>query len=132
MRFVAHLDLPKSLEAYYQETGRAGRDGEPAEAWMLYGLGRVVQQRRMIDKDGGGAQTRGSSAASSTPCVGYCESAACRRRVLLGYFGETPAERCENCDTCLTPVADVGRYARRTDVSSPPPPARASASARPT
>ena len=104
VRFVAHLDVPKSPEAYYQETGRAGRDGEPAEAWMLYSLAAVVQQRRMMDKDGGSANVW-VERRKLDAMVGYCETAQCRRRVLLGYFGQDAPEACGNCDTCLNPVA---------------------------
>lgn len=103
VRFVVHLDVPKSPEAYYQETGRAGRDGEPSEAWMLYSLAAVVQQRRMIDKDGGGANAW-VERRKLDAMVGYCETADCRRRVLLEYFGQDAPARCGNCDTCLTPV----------------------------
>ncbi|MCW5574988.1 MAG: DNA helicase RecQ [Burkholderiales bacterium] len=102
VRFVAHLDLPKSIEGYYQETGRAGRDGAPADAWMAYGLGDVVQQRRMIDQSEGSEEYRRVSVAKLDALLGLCETAGCRRVRLLAYFGEAGAP-CGNCDTCLEP-----------------------------
>ena len=102
VRFVAHLDLPKSIEGYYQETGRAGRDGAPADAWMTYGLGDVVQQRRMIDQSEGSEEHRRVSFAKLEALLGLCETAGCRRVRLLDYFGEA-SEPCGNCDTCLEP-----------------------------
>ena len=102
VRFVAHLDLPKSIEAYYQETGRAGRDGDAADAWMAYGLADVVQQRRMIDESEGDEAYRRASATRLDALLGLCETAACRRVRLLDYFGEASAP-CGNCDTCLEP-----------------------------
>jgi len=102
VRFVAHLDLPKSIEGYYQETGRAGRDGAPADAWMAYGLGDVVQQRRMIDQSEGSEGFRRVSLAKLEALLGLCESAGCRRVRLLDYFGEASVQ-CGNCDTCLEP-----------------------------
>ena len=102
VRFVAHLDLPKSIEGYYQETGRAGRDGAPADAWMTYGLGDVVQQRRMIDQSEGSEEHRRVSFARLEALLGLCETAGCRRVRLLDYFGEA-SEPCGNCDTCLEP-----------------------------
>jgi ATP-dependent DNA helicase RecQ len=102
VRFVAHLDLPKSIEGYYQETGRAGRDGTAADAWMTYGLGDVVQQRRMIDQSEGSEEYRRVSFAKLEALLGLCETAGCRRVRLLDYFGEA-AEPCGNCDTCLEP-----------------------------
>ena len=104
VRFVAHLDLPKSIEAYYQETGRAGRDGKPSTAWMAYGLSDIVQQRRMIDESTGAEAFKRVSIRKLDALVGLAETADCRRTRLLGYFGETPATaKCGNCDNCLSP-----------------------------
>ncbi|WP_373307432.1 DNA helicase RecQ [Cellulomonas pakistanensis] len=102
VRFVAHLDLPKSVEGYYQETGRAGRDGLPSTAWLAYGLQDVVQQRRMIDTSEGDAQHRRRLSAHLDAMLALCETVTCRRVQLLAYFGQE-AEPCGNCDTCLTP-----------------------------
>jgi ATP-dependent DNA helicase RecQ len=102
VRFVAHLDLPKSIEGYYQETGRAGRDGAPADAWMAYGLGDVVQLRRMMEQSEGSEEFRRVSFAKLDALLGLCETAGCRRARLLDYFGEA-AGPCGNCDTCLEP-----------------------------
>jgi ATP-dependent DNA helicase RecQ len=104
VRFVAHLDLPKSVEGYYQETGRAGRDGLPADAWMAYGLQDVVQLRRMIDESEAGEAQKRIQAAKLDAMLALCESAECRRTGLLAYFGEAAAP-CGNCDTCLDPPA---------------------------
>jgi ATP-dependent DNA helicase RecQ len=103
VRFVAHLDLPKSVEGYYQETGRAGRDGLPATAWLAYGLSDVVQQRRMIDDSDGDLTHRRRLMAHLDAMLALCETAGCRRAQMLGYFGETGAPACGNCDTCLAP-----------------------------
>jgi ATP-dependent DNA helicase RecQ len=102
VRFVAHLDLPKSVEGYYQETGRAGRDGLPATAWLAYGLQDVVQQRRMIDTSDGDATHRRRLGAHLDAMLALCETAECRRVQLLAYFREA-STRCGNCDTCLAP-----------------------------
>jgi len=104
VRFVAHLDLPKSVEGYYQETGRAGRDGLPADAWMAYGLQDVVQLRRMIDESEAGEAQKRIQTAKLDAMLGLCEAAECRRVRLLAYFGE-PAAPCGNCDSCLDPPA---------------------------
>ena len=102
VRFVAHLDLPKSIEGYYQETGRAGRDGLPADAWMTYGLADLVLQRRLIDQSEASEEFKRVSGAKLDALLGLCETAGCRRVRLLGYFGEQGAP-CGNCDTCLEP-----------------------------
>jgi ATP-dependent DNA helicase RecQ len=102
VRFVAHLDLPKSIEGYYQETGRAGRDGLPADAWMTYGLSDVVQQRRLIDQSEASEAFKRVSGAKLDALLGLAETAGCRRVRLLGYFGESSAP-CGNCDNCLSP-----------------------------
>jgi ATP-dependent DNA helicase RecQ len=102
VRFVAHLDLPKSIEGYYQETGRAGRDGLPADAWMAYGLADVVQQRRLIDLSDADDGYKRVSATKLDALLGLCETAGCRRVRLLAYFGEASAP-CGNCDNCLDP-----------------------------
>ena len=103
VRFVAHLDLPKSLEAYYQETGRAGRDGLPATAWMAYGLQDMIMLRQMVSGSEADEARKRIEIRKLDAMLGYCELATCRRRSLLAYFGETPAERCGNCDNCLQP-----------------------------
>ena len=103
VRFVAHLDLPRSVEGYYQETGRAGRDGLPATAWLAYGLADVVQQRRMIDDSEGDLAHRRRLVAHLDAMLALCETAGCRRQQMLAYFGETGTDACGNCDTCLSP-----------------------------
>jgi ATP-dependent DNA helicase RecQ len=103
VRFVVHLDLPASIEGYYQETGRAGRDGQPADAWMLYGLGDVVQRRRMIEQSESNEARKRVERHKLDAMLAYCEISTCRRAHLLRYFGEQPQAACGNCDTCLTP-----------------------------
>ncbi len=103
VRFVAHLSLPKSIEAYYQETGRAGRDGLPANTWMNYGLQDVISLRQMVQSSEAAETYKRVSIQKLEAMLGLCESADCRRQTLLAYFGETLAEPCGNCDNCLTP-----------------------------
>jgi ATP-dependent DNA helicase RecQ len=102
VRFVAHLDLPKSIEGYYQETGRAGRDGAPANAWMAYGLQDVVQQRRMIDESEAEETFKRVLGVKLDAMLGLCETLTCRRVRLLAYFGQASTP-CGNCDTCISP-----------------------------
>jgi ATP-dependent DNA helicase RecQ len=102
VRFVAHLDLPKNIEAYYQETGRAGRDGEPAEAWMTYGLQDIALQRARIDESESPPEIKRLEARKLNALLAYCEAPRCRRTVLLDYFGEA-SQPCGNCDVCLNP-----------------------------
>jgi ATP-dependent DNA helicase RecQ len=106
VRFVTHLDMPKSIEGYFQETGRAGRDGEPADAWMTYGLVDVVQQRRLIEMSEADALYKRLSGKKLDAMLGLAEAADCRRVRLLSYFGET-SEPCGNCDNCLVPPQRV-------------------------
>lgn len=103
VRFVAHVDLPKSIEGYYQETGRAGRDGEAAEVWLSYGLGDVVNLRQLIQQGEAGDERKRLELGKLDALLGYCESTQCRRQGLLGWFGEPHAGACGNCDNCLEP-----------------------------
>jgi ATP-dependent DNA helicase RecQ len=104
VRFVAHLDLPKSMEGYYQETGRAGRDGLPANAWMTYGLGDVVSMRKMLDSGDAPEERKQVERQKLDALLGFCESTSCRHQTLLRYFGEQHPGNCEQCDNCLSPV----------------------------
>lgn len=104
VRFVAHMDLPKSLEGYYQETGRAGRDGEAADAWLCYGLGDVVLLRQMIEQSEAGEERKWLERRKLDQLLGYCETMQCRRQVLLAGFGEEYPQACGNCDNCLQPA----------------------------
>ncbi len=104
VRFVAHLDLPKSIEAYYQETGRAGRDGLPADAWMAYGMADAVLHRNLIESSYANEQHKRLEHRKLNALLGMCETTSCRRQVMLSYFGDELAEPCGNCDTCLYPV----------------------------
>jgi ATP-dependent DNA helicase RecQ len=103
VRFVAHLDLPGSIEAYYQETGRAGRDGLPADAWMVYGLQDVVKRRQMLEGSDAPEERKRIERRKLDDMLGYCEITTCRRQALLRYFGETLREPCGNCDVCIAP-----------------------------
>ena len=104
VRFVAHLDLPKSMEGYYQETGRAGRDGLPANAWMAYGLGDVVSMRQMLLSGDAPEERKRVELQKLDALLGFCESTSCRHQTLLRYFGEQHPGACGQCDNCLTPV----------------------------
>jgi ATP-dependent DNA helicase RecQ len=104
VRYVAHMDLPASIEAYYQETGRAGRDGQPADAWMSYGMADVVQRRRMIDEGNAPDEIKRLEHSKLNALLGVCETASCRRQAILSHFGETYPRACGNCDTCRSPV----------------------------
>lgn len=104
IRYVVHVDMPSSLEAYYQETGRAGRDGLPSETLMLYGNGDVVRRRRMIHKSGNSVPVKRTEYAKLDGLIGVCETVDCRRKAILSYFGETYTGKCGNCDACARPV----------------------------
>jgi ATP-dependent DNA helicase RecQ len=104
VRYVAHLDLPGSVEAYYQETGRAGRDGLPSEVWMAYGMADVIQRARMIDEGNSADDVKRVERAKLNALLGICETAGCRRQAILAHFGEAHGGNCGNCDTCLKPV----------------------------
>jgi len=104
VRFVAHLDLPKSMEGYYQETGRAGRDGLPANAWMVYGFGDVVNLRKMVDAGEASEDRKRVERQKLNALLGFCESTTCRHQGILRYFGESHPGLCANCDNCLEPV----------------------------
>jgi ATP-dependent DNA helicase RecQ len=104
VRFVAHMDMPKTVESYYQETGRAGRDGEPADAWMIYGLQDVIKLRQMMASSEGSEEHKRAEQHRLNAMLGLCEITTCRRECLLNYFGESLPHACGNCDTCLEPV----------------------------
>ncbi len=104
VRYVAHLDMPSSVEAYYQETGRAGRDGLPADAWMTYGMADVVQRRRMIAEGNAPAEIKRVENTKLNALLGICETTTCRRQAILAHFGEAHPGNCGNCDACLSPV----------------------------
>src|SRR5439155_20657962 len=105
VRFVAHLDAPKNLEAYYQETGRAGRDGLPSDAWMSYGIADVMNLRRLMEASDIDERQRRIERQKTEARIGFCDTVSCRRQALLGYFGERDHPPCGNCDNCRDPVA---------------------------
>ena len=107
VRYVAHLDLPGSVEAYYQETGRAGRDGLPSDAWMTYGMSDLVRRRQMIDQGESAEDVKRVERAKLNALLGICETAGCRRQAILTHFGEAHPGRCGNCDNCLSPVETI-------------------------
>ena len=104
VRYVAHLDLPGSVEAYYQETGRAGRDGLPSDVWMAYGMADVIQRGRMIDEGSSADEIKRVERAKLNALLAICETPGCRRQAILAHFGEAHGGGCGNCDTCLKPV----------------------------
>jgi ATP-dependent DNA helicase RecQ len=104
VRFVAHLDMPGSIEAYYQETGRAGRDGDPAAAWMCYAMSDVVLRRRMIDEGAAPEEVKRVERSKLNALLNICETTTCRRQAILSWFGEAHPGNCGNCDNCLTPA----------------------------
>ncbi len=119
VRFVAHLNLPKSIEAYYQETGRAGRDGMPANTWLAYGMQDVIKLKQMASQSDGNEQFKFITQRKIDALLGYCEVSSCRRQVLLNYFGEALAQPCGNCDNCLNPpVTWDGTSAARKALST--------------
>ena len=107
VRYVAHLDLPGSVEAYYQETGRAGRDGLPSDAWMTYGMTDLVRRRQMIDGGESAPEVKRVERAKLDALLGICETVGCRRQAILNHFGEAHPGRCGQCDTCLNPIETI-------------------------
>ena len=131
VRFVAHLDAPKNLEAYYQETGRAGRDGLPSDAWMAYGIADVMNLRRLVEASDIDERQRRIERQKTEALIGFCETVLCRRQALLGYFGERDRPPCGNCDNCRE-ARRAGTARSRRRRHCPPPTAPASALARTT
>ena len=142
VRFVAHLDAPKNLEAYYQETGRAGRDGLPSDAWMAYGIADVMNLRRLIEASDIDERQRRIERQKTEALIGFCETVGCRRQALLGYFGERDRPPCGNCDNCRDPPESwdgtrrraeglVGRLPHRRAFRRAPPRRRAGRQQRP-